>query len=391
MKKAYSEMFEKLAPQKSDKELFGAVLNSRRGNITMDNNKKNTKKHGIKMIVAPLAAAIVVAGTTVGAMAVYNRNLSQEYNEVLARNAEGGFAKDRTDVDGNKVNQGNVALDNGLYEQLNITLDKTFEYEDFTLKFPGAICDGTDILVMYNITFNKHLECLDIDGQGFSVWGANGDLDLGLYDGTRARSGIFSTRDGKTVYSSFVDYTGVENCGEQLDLHFEEIRSYAGYVGMQEYRVDLDIDLEIPLTGDLTRFNKTFKAADAPHIDIGGWGEWDVDSIEITPLSVKVNTKTDGEVPERGIFKKYWPVFPVNVMFKDGSTLELGDTALSQFWFEPEDKTCAFKANFNYPIIVDDVQSVQFSSAVVNEDGSTETVDVPEPVERYQTAGGSQK
>lgn len=391
MKKEYRAMYDKLAPLKSDEELLGAVLNSRKGNI-MKNNENKPKRRITKAVIIPIAAAFAAAATAVGAVAVYNRNVAEEYANVLQQPEGDYFEQAYRTSDGEKVDQNVEALNKGLYDDLNIELNKTFEYEDFTIEFPGAVCDGRDILVMYNLTFKKDLDCLRMHDQQFGIWGRNGTLDDdGLHDGTRSRNGIMSEVDGKKVYSSFVDYSGIENCGESINLHFEQINSAVSNPaqGIGWYHADVDIDLEIPLTGDFSKFNKTVEADTAQHVDLLGWYEWDVESVDISSLLITFNVKTDGAVPDpRGnIFKTSSPVFPINVTMKDGSTLELGSDAVYRFHVDQETKEGWFMAVLNYPLDVDNVQSVQFASAVIDIDGSASTIEIPEVYEKYDENG----
>lgn len=385
----YNAMYDKLAPLKSDEELLNSVLSSRKGNITMKHENKSRKLFS-KAVVIPLAAALALGATAVGAVAVYNRNVAEEYANVLQK--PDGFDQDYKTADGEEVNLNAVALSNGLYDELNIEINKTFEYEDFTLEFPGAVCDGRDILIMYNMTFKNDLDCLRAEHQNFWLWGPNEtNDDDGLHGGTRANNGIMSEVDGKKVYSGYVDYSGVENCGESLNLHFEEISSSTSnrVLGIKLYNVDIDVDLDIPLTGDFSKFNKTVEADTAQHVDLLGWGEWDVESVDISSLLITFNVKTDGDLPapDGNIFKEGMMVFPINVTMKDGSTLDLGSKAIYRYGDDPETKTGWFMAVLNYPLDVDNVQSVQFASAVIDIDGTATTIEIPEVYSKYDENG----
>lgn len=386
MKKEYRAIYDKLAPLKSDEELLGAVLSSRKGNIMK--NEKQPKKRISKAIAIPIAAALALGATAVGAVAVYNHNVSEEYARVLQQ--PDGFDQDYKTADGEEVNLNTVALNSGLYDALNIELNKTFEYEDFTIEFPGAVCDGRDILIMYNMTFKKDLDCLYEDNQCFWIWGDNETIVGGeLLGGTRANNGVMSEVDGKKVYSGYIDYSGIENCGESVNVHFEKIRAAGANrsKGIDWYQADVDIDLEIPLTGDFSKFNKTIEADTAQHVDLGIWGEWDVVGADISSLLITFNVKTDGDLPVGNIFKEGIMVFPVNVTMKDGSTLELGSEAICRYNDDPETKTGWFMAILNYPLDVDNVQSVQFASTVIDIDGTATTIDISEAYSKYDENG----
>ena len=388
MKQEYNDLFAKAAPRMSDEELLNSVLSGGKGNIMK--NEKRSNKHISKAIVIPLAAALAVGATAVGAVAVYNYNVSEQYAQVLQL-PDDAFKQEYKTADGEEINLNAVALNTGLYDELNIELNKSFEYEDFTIDFPGAVCDGRDILVMFNMTFKKDLDCLKIEDQDFWIFGENTRNIDGLLDGTRTRKGMISEVDGKTVYSGYVDYSGVENCGDSLNLHFEDIRASGSSParGIDEYRVGIDVDLEIPLTGDIAKFNKTVEASEEQHVDILGWGDWNVEGFEISPLMVTFNVKAAASFPDPNgnIFKTSSPVFPVNVTMKDGSTLELGSDAICRYGDDVDTKTAWFMAVFNYPLNVEDVQSVQFASTVIDIDGNAKTIEIPEVYEKYDENG----
>lgn len=384
----YNAMYDKLAPLKSDEELLGAVLSSRKGNITMK-NEKQPKKRISKAIAIPIAAALALGATAIGAVAVYNRNVAEEYANVLQQ-PYGFVDQEYRTSDGEKVDQNVEALSKGLYDELNIELNKTFEYEDFTIEFPGAVCDGRDILIMFNMTFKKDLDCLKYEDQCFWLCEDHDRNNDTLLGGTRSEQGIMTEVDGKKVYSGFTDFSGIENCGESVTIYFDQIRAAIGSINEEDwYRPGIDIELEIPLTQDFSKFNKTFKADTAQHVDLLGWYEWDVESVDISSLLITFNVKTDGAVPEPhgNIFKTSSPVFPVNVTMKDGSTLELGSDAIYRFNVDQETKEGWFMAVLNYPLDVDNVQSVQFASAVIDVDGSAATIDISEVYEKYDENG----
>lgn len=383
----YNAMYDKLAPLKSDEELLDSILSSRKGNITMKHENKSRKLFS-KAVVIPLAAALALGATAVGAVAVYNHTVAEDYANVLAQAGE--YRKPEfKDASGEELDQNAIALNTGLYDTLNIELGQSFEYEDFTLDFPGAICDGKEMMVMFNMTFKKDLPCLQIEDQDFWIWGDYRNID-GIHGGTRSCQGIMSEVDGKKVYQGYVDYFGIENCGDSITLHFEEIRASGSYPskGINEYRAEIDVDVEIPLTGDnITSLNRTITADTAQHVDLLGWGDWDVESVDVSPLAITLNVKTDELPTSENIFKTSSPVFPISVTMKDGSTLEFKSDDIMHYDENKETKTAAFTVPLNYPLNSENVQSVQFASAVIDADGSATTVEIPEVYEKYDENG----
>lgn len=386
MKREYISLFEKAAPRMSDEELFNAVLNSRKGSITMKNNTQNTehksKKFFSKAVVIPLAAALALGATAVGAVAVYNHNVNEEYARVLQREDYGYKWQELKDNDGNVVDENVKALSNGLYDRLNIEINQTFECDGFTLEFPGAISDGESMIVFYNLTFNEGQEFYPNDQFGLMPKDYYFGSEKVTTDG-RADNGILQVIDGKTVYNGCISLRNIETVTEDvLSINFVQLSSCVSKIGEDVSRFDLDVTVDIPLSSDLTQFNKTVDIASAPHIDIGNWGDWDVDSVKITPLTLTFNMSADHETPEPRVIKDFWPVYPVELTFKDGSVLDLTNQ-IGGAGIDDEERTFVRQLRLDYPIDVENVATIQFASAVISMDGSATTVEIPEVVERF--------
>ena len=375
MKEEYNRFFDRVTPRMSDEELFGAVLRGGKEH-NMENNKKASSK---KRRLAPAVATVVVAATvatTAGAVSTYYQNVNEEYNDVLAQNAE-IFPQPYTDKDGNAVDQKDKTEESGIYEKLNIEINKMFELEKFTLEVPGAISDGKDIYIMYNVIFdedpwsgnNPWFE----ENEGIFLEGA---IDSGGVEwGWKLGMGTISKHDGKTVYSSYFSLDGIENCvDDTVKVSFDSLWGTNMMLG-EEYHFNAEI--EIPISDDLAKFNKTIDVSDTPYVKAGNWGNWDFVQIKVTPLGVTFNLKTDGETPDPKVCKDYRPNIPVYVNFKDDTTLNLTRRYTSQ-GIDKENKTLQIQMMFNYPVDVNDIKSIQFASALVNMNGGVTTVDCPE-------------
>lgn len=384
MKREYISLFEKAAPRMSDEELLNAVLSSRKGNITMKNNENKSKKRISKAIVIPLAAALALSATAVGAVAVYNRSVGEEFNDALAPGAA-IFEQERRDANGEKL--GNAPVNEELYEQMNIAIDKTFERDGFSVEIPGAITDGKDMIVLYNIIFAEEPRH---EGLAKAFMGYTPVTEGLGYGYARFEEGMgFSKRGDKTVLSGFFELSDLEKV--PADTITVKLESLWGDQDLWDDGVlSLDIDLEIPLTGDFTRFNKTVEIPSKPHIDLSAWGEWNMTDVEITPLSVTFNMdfdETSGTMPAPVVHKDASPDFPMIVTFKDGTTLDVSGHGGMRHYIDSETKTTMIKRAFNFPINVDDVQSVQIASAVINMDGTAQTVEIPEINDHYLEHG----
>ena len=389
MKEEYTRLFEKVAPRMSDEELLKSVLNSGKA-YKMENNKNTTpKKRKIAPMIAAVAAAAALA-TTAGAVTSYYRNVNEEYTDAIAPTAD-VFKQAYTDKDGNELDMKGKAEASGIYEKLNIELHKTFKCEDFTFEVPGAISDGKKIFIMYDIIFDED------PWSGEHPWfkeNENVYLD-GITDCAGVQwcgwlgQGTVSKRDGKTVFSSYLDLDGLENCtSDTLKVFFNNVWGSSMMSGHHYFSAEL----EIPLSDDLTKFNKTIDIPDAPYVKLARWGNWDLTQVEITPLSVTFNMETDGETPDPSVCKFYSPKIPAYVKFNDDTTLELRRPYDSN-GIDTENKTLQIKIGFNYPIDLDEVQSIQFASAEVDMNGGVTTLDIPEiPMEEdWRNNLGNQK
>ena len=374
MKEEYNRLFEKVAPRMSDEELFRAVLNSGKEH-NMENNKNTSpKKRRIAPMIAAVAATAALA-TTAGAVSSYYRNINEEYNDVFAQTAD-VFPQAYTDKDGNTLDQKETALASGMYEKLSVEINKTFECENFTFEVPGAVSDGEALYIMYNMVFN------DDPWSGANPWFTEnenvyleGETDcVGVKRSGQLCEGTISKRDGKTVYSGFYPLMGLENCAaDTLKVSFNNVWG-SSYMSGDHY---FDAEVEIPISDDLTKFNKTIDISDAPNVKLARWGNWDLTQVEVTPLGVTFNMETNGKTPDPSVCKFYSPEIPIFVTFKDDTVLQL-ERPYGSSGIDAENKTLSIKILFNYPVDVDEIQLVQFASAEIDMNGGVTTVDIPE-------------
>ena len=372
MKEEYNRLFEKVAPRMSDEGLFRSVLNSGKEHSMSKNT--SPKKSNRKALLITAVAAAAVAASTVGAAAVYNRSINDEYSALLAPQAE-HFPQEYTDKDGNVSHQKDTAYESGLYEKLNIELNETIECEGFTLEIPGAISDGKGLIVMYNVFFDEDPGLLS--GEKLALL-ADAQFD-GVWGGGRLLTGVMNEYEGKKVYSSFFDLTHLERCTDDtLKISIMSLYGY-GIVppdGKKSYPINAEI--EIPLTDELTRFNKTVDIPDEPYVKLANWGNYNITQLEAAPLGVTFSLKPEGEVPGYDVFKLHWFFeIPTYVTFKDGSSVDVSN-GLADVEIDEENELIHATMEFNYPIDVDEIQSIQFVNALVDMGGNVTTVDAPE-------------
>lgn len=375
MKEEYNRLFEKVTPRMSDDELFKSVLSGGKG-YSMENNKNTSPKKSKKALLITAVAAAAVAASTVGAATVYNRSTNDVYSALLAPQAE-YFPQEYTDKDGNVSAQKDTAYESGLYEKLNIELNETIECEGFTLEIPGAISDGKGLVVMYNAFFDEDPGLL-WPAQELAL-SAEAQCD-GVWGGDRLVTGVLNEYEGKKVYSSFFDLTHLEKCTDDtLKISLKTLYGFGRVTpgGFKDFPINAEI--EIPLSGELTRFNKTVDIPDEPYVKLANWGNYDLTQLEATPLGVTFSLRPEGEVPEWSVFKLHWFFkIPTYVTLKDGSSVNVSN-GLADVEIDEENGIVRTTMEFNYPIEVDEIQSIQFTNALVSmENGSVTTVDAPE-------------
>ena len=378
MKEEYNRLFEKAAPRMSDEELLKSVLSGGKEH-NMENNKNTTpKKRKIAPMIAAVAATAALA-TTAGAV-IYNRSINEVYNNVLAQDAE-VFPQEYTDKDGNALEQKDAAFKSGMYEKLNIEINKTFECDGFTFEVPGAISDGEELLIMYNVFFDEDPFAREVlweepwfyEDENIYLQVTDNYDEVVAY--TRLGQGIVSEYEGKKVYSSYFNLRGIDSCTYPLKVTFEYLWGSRADGGKRNRYINADI--EIPISQDFTKFNKTVDIPDEPYVKLGSAGNWNLLQLEATPLGASFSMKTDEEMPDDDYYFVCSHRIPIYVNFKDGSSLDA--TSTNAWRDDAENKTLWLKTSFNYPIDVDEIQSIQFVNAQVNmEDGSVTTVDAPE-------------
>ena len=143
MENKYKELFEKIAPKKSDEELLRAVLD--RKAVNMSEKKRFNKK----AIIIPAAAAAVLLCTTVGVSAAYEWNLSAALSDIFDKSSK-------------------KAPDDVTFKDFNFQtiggkeLNDVIKFTGYEVQLKGVSADPHNMLLFYdvvlddeNITFKK--------------------------------------------------------------------------------------------------------------------------------------------------------------------------------------------------------------------------------------------
>lgn len=390
MKKVYNTMFDKLVPEKSDDEVFRAVLNRREGKEKTMSKKLNRK------VFIPIIAAAVVAATSIGVVAV-NGNTGKERAAV-----HDGYllslGQSYTDADGNDLNLKDKSVNDGMFDLLNVDISQVYQGDGYTFEVTGMLTDGDLVYIYYDLIFDEdypspYIRNTDIELYDQTFWDTmDFENHTVLYDlpvDTRGAWGgaTVTEHDGKIISSNRYILKGFGNCVEPYKIRFTGVISnYNVPIYDKDIVDDMDVTVEIPISEDYKKYNKTVTVNNAPDMLLYKYGTWKLTDIEVTPLQINFNMDTDQEVPDEKYFRSgYMPNMPIIVTFKDGSKLELNE------WMrydncDHENKKLNVNVDFNYPIKVDEIETIQFANAVVDMNGNTTVVDIPEVGSKFRPA-----
>lgn len=372
LKEEYNKLFERVAPRMSDDKLFRAVLEitDRKG---YNMNKKN-KIRGKRAVIIPLVCAGVVAATSVGAAAVYNRNVIEEYKNALEKNLT-YWGNSYTDSEGNRIPKSMLGLDEAVYERLSVPIDQTLELDDLDLCFTDMITDGRRGIVMYTVTpkgdkwSNIDNACLEADWALY--WLPEGERGIGnTFQDANYSDGVFT---------GYIDITSMDVSDEPVRINIDNFmctRSVNTVCNIEEgefISYEINKTFEIPVSEEYTKFNKTISVAGSPRVDLVDWLEWNLDSLTVSPLSFEA--EFSGNTVNRNLIKLFESEAPIIVRFKDGTTLTMENGVRTNIPDSLDKLGTVY--NFDYPVDVDSIESIQIADAVVNiSDGSVTRVEI---------------
>lgn len=135
MDNKYKELFDKLAPIRSDEELLRAVLD--RKAETMKNGKHFMKK----AIIIPAAAAALLC-TTVGVSAAYEWNIPAAIADIFGRNSD-------------KIPDGVSFKDFNFTAVGGRELNDVFKFNGYEVQIKGVAADPHSMLLFYDVAFDN--------------------------------------------------------------------------------------------------------------------------------------------------------------------------------------------------------------------------------------------
>ncbi len=200
----YKELFDKLAPIRSDEELLRAVLD--RKAETMKNGKHFMKK----AIIIPAAAAALLC-TTVGVSAAYEWNIPAAIADIFGRNSD-------------KIPDGVSFKDFNFTAVGGRELNNVFKFDGYEVQIKGVAADPHSMLLFYDVAFDN--ETPEETIEKFKAMYAIADLQL-FVDYNRNLSAAGTADD--PAFSKEYSWKHIDMAHQQRNLYLGSEGNVAHY------------------------------------------------------------------------------------------------------------------------------------------------------------------
>lgn len=204
MDNKYKELFDKLAPIRSDEELLRAVLD--RKAETMKNGKHFMKK----AIIIPAAAAALLC-TTVGVSAAYEWNIPAAIADIFGRNSD-------------KIPDGVSFKDFNFTTVGGRELNDVFKFDGYEVQINGVAADPHSMLLFYDVAFDN--ETSEETIEKFKAIYAIADLQL-FVDYNRNLSAAGTADD--PAFSKEYSWKHIDMAHQQRNLYLGSEGNVAHY------------------------------------------------------------------------------------------------------------------------------------------------------------------
>ncbi len=204
MDNKYKELFDKLAPIRSDEELLRAVLD--RKAETMKNGKHFMKK----AIIIPAAAAALLC-TTVGVSAAYEWNIPAAIADIFGRNSY-------------KIPDGVSFKDFNFTAVGGRELNNVFKFDGYEVQIKGVAADPHSMLLFYDVAFDN--ETSEETIEKFKAMYAIADLQL-FVDYNRNLSAAGTADD--PAFSKEYSWKHIDMAHQQRNLYLGSEGNVAHY------------------------------------------------------------------------------------------------------------------------------------------------------------------
>lgn len=414
MKNEYKALFDKVAPIKSDEELFNAVLERKA------ENRMSKRKFSKKVIVIPAAAAAVMAITTISVSAAYQRSTANSLKEVydskptmgyeatpdttntVAKTMDEASGFDFSSVGHKEINQvidctgvrgsyGWRELPDGGMEQTEFQPEQGTEM-NFKMDVIGVAADKNNVFLLYDLIFDEGFDYSLAPGE---EWMLDGHCAPTNAEGLRA-SGFtdsFIGMEGNVAHCVWrADFDGNEGF-DTKGLHFDYRANELCRNGNRDeavgplsegemYKVEgLEFEFDIDFDNDANTLSLTPDVNADFHCDEnGGNYSAQVKALTVTPLSLSgIMTWNDPskywtDMDEVGGKASSQMVGRVKVTMKDGTVYQQDDysTSLSGEGVTAYDEdgnitevTANLAVRFDQPVNTGEIQSITVGDAVI--------------------------
>lgn len=204
MDNKYKELFDKLAPIRSNEELLRAVLD--RKAETMKNGKHFMKK----AIIIPAAAAALLC-TTVGVSAAYEWNIPAAIADIFGRNSY-------------KIPDGVSFKDFNFTAVGGRELNNVFKFDGYEVQIKGVAADPHSMLLFYDVAFDN--ETSEETIEKFKAMYAIADLQL-FVDYNRNLSAAGTADD--PAFSKEYSWKHIDMAHQQRNLYLGSEGNVAHY------------------------------------------------------------------------------------------------------------------------------------------------------------------
>ena len=342
MKKYYNSLFDKITSDMSDSELLYKALRK-----AEDMENKTVKRSYKKSFIALCAAVGVLAAGTVAVGAVNNWNFKQAFEDLFRSSmSDIGISGEAPESDTAKID----------FAELGCELDMRYEFEAGTFVIRGAISDGNNAYVLYDVELDEKyakdseqydwgitLDNLDMDVSSVrDVYSVNGNVVSGYQKLTSRNENGFAYD-----HLTFMFYGSQRFSKEFADNPLAE---------MDHFRTEEFIKLPLVENKDMT----ITVDAEKP-VDLGLVGVCDDTTVTVTPLGIRFTT-SDFSLKPIDLKAEVLGV-EAEIVFNDGTSIKTGNEFSGSITENGEHLIAS--AEFDYPINSQNVVSVSIGNSTI--------------------------
>lgn len=342
MKAEYNRLFDKITSDLSDRELLDMALRK-----AENMNNKTSKRSFKKPFIALCAAVGVLAAGTVAVGAVNNWNFTQAFDDLFKSSMlDIGISGEKPDSEIAKID----------FAELGCELDMRYEFEAGTFIIRGAISDGNNAYVLYDVELNdKYAE--DADQYDWGIALDSIDMDVSAVRDVYSVEGNivsgYQKLTSKNKNGFLYDYLTFMFYGTQ---RFSKSFADSPFERMDNFRTEKLIKLPLAENKDIT----ITVDIEVP-VDLGLVGVCEDTTVTVTPLGIRFTT-SDFSIKPIDMKAEVLGI-EAEIVFEDGTSIKTGDEFSGRIT-ENGDFLIA-SAEFDYPINSKNVVSVNIGNSTI--------------------------